>query len=196
MSVFAEDFDLRSEIIGFLGLVEIDTPDGPFRFMCGGVDGVFRDTEGREWIGSTLLQGNELEWSRGGEAPEGTISLSYFQDPDADDLIANVRALGAEYLHGRKLRYYVQPLRSIADFYAPGLPMLLIATRSAGTITFDLQGDVARRISLSVEGPLAGRRTARSRFYTVEDHSRLVGADNPSLEFMPLESRVEEALFG
>lgn len=195
MSVFGDSFDLRSRILGFLGLIEVDTPDGTYRFMAG-VNGVFRDIEGREWVGSQLLQGNELEWSRNGEAPEGMIGLSYFQDPDAPDLITEVRALGADYLAGRQFRFYVQPLRSMEDFYAPALPMLLIATRRAGSITYDLQGDIVRRITISIEGPMSARRAARVRFYTVEDHARLVGADNPSLEFMPYEPREEEALFG
>lgn len=185
----------RDDITGLLGLIEIDTPDGPARFMVG-VDGVFRDIEGRAWAGSQLLSANEIEWSRGGEAPEGSLSLSYFQDPAAPDLIAQIRDLGADYVDGRTLRYYVQPIGSMADFYAPRLAPVLIATRRAGAVTFELQGDIVRRLSLTVEGPLAGRRAARSRFYTVDDHTRLIGTANPSLEFMPLEPREEEALFG
>lgn len=185
----------RDDITGLLGLIEIDTPDGPARFMVG-VDGVFRDIEGRAWAGSQLLSANEIEWSRGGEAPEGSLSLSYFQDPAAPDLIAQIRDLGADYVDGRTLRYYVQPIGSMADFYAPRLPPVLIATRRAGAVTFELQGDIVRRLSLTVEGPLAARRAARSRFYTVDDHARLIGTANPSLEFMPLEPREEEALFG
>jgi len=195
MSIFGEGFDPREDILGLIGLIEIETPDGTARFMAG-IDGVFRDAQGREWIGSQLLQAGELEWSRGGEAPEGMILLSFFQDPDAPDLIGKVRALGAEYLAGRKVRYYVQPIRSMTDFYAPVLPIILLATRTAGSVTYEMNGDIARRMSLSVEGPMAGRRAARSRLYTVEDHSRLVGAPNPSLQYMPLEPREEEALFG
>lgn len=195
MSVFGDGFDTRDQIMGFLGLIEIDTPGGPARYMVG-ADGIFRDIEGRKWVGSQLLQGNELEWSRNGEAPEGEISMSFFQDPDASDLIAQVRALGADYVEGRKVRYFVQPIQSMADFYAPRLPMVLFATRTAGSIKYTMNGDVARRLSLSIEGPFAGRRAARSRFYTVEDHSRLAGSPNPSLQYMPLEGREDEALFG
>ncbi|WP_322895173.1 MULTISPECIES: hypothetical protein [unclassified Yoonia] len=195
MSVFGAGFDPRDQILGFLGLIEIDTPDGPARYMVA-AEGIFRDIDGRAWVGSQLLQGTELEWSRGGDAPEGELSMSYFQDPDAADLISKVRALGAGYLEGRKVRYYVQPIRTMSDFYAPGLPMILYATRTAGVVKYTFNGDISRRISLSVESIFAGRRAARSRFYTVEDHSRLVGSPNPSLQFMPLESREEEALFG
>lgn len=195
MSTFGEGFNPRDEILGLIGLIEVETPEGPARFMAG-IDGVFRDSEGREWIGSQLLQASEVEWSRSGEAPEGVITLSFFQDPDAPDLVGQVRELGAAYLAGRKVRYFVQPIRSMSDFYAPGLPMILIATRIAGSVTYEMNGDIARRMTLSVEGPMAARRAARSRFYTVEDHSRLVGAANPSLQFMPLEPREEEALFG
>lgn len=195
MSFFPEGFNPRDDIYGVIGLIEVETPDGPARFMAG-TTGVFRDAKGREWVGSQLLEANELEWSRGGEAPEGTISMSFFQDPQAPDLIAQMRELGAGYLEGRKIRYFVQPLRNIEEFYAPKLPIILIATRIAGSISYEMQGDIARRMTLSVEGPLAGRRATRSRFYSVEDHSRLVGSANPSLQFMPLESREEEALFG
>lgn len=195
MSALGEGFNPRDDILGLIGLIEVETPDGPMRYMAG-IDGVFRDSQGREWVGSQLLQASEVEWSRSGEAPEGVIALSFFQDPDAPDLIAQVRALGADYLEGRKVRYFVQPIRSMSEFYAPVLPMILIATRTAGSVSYEMQGDIARRMTLSVEGPMAGRRAARSRFYTVEDHSRLVGSANPSLQFMPLEPREEEALFG
>ena len=195
MSALGEGFNPRDDILGLIGLIEVETPDGPARYMAG-INGVFRDSQGREWLGSQHLQASEVEWSRGGEAPEGAMTMSFFQDPAAPDLIAQVRALGADYLEGRKVRYFVQPIRSMSEFYAPTLPMILIATRIAGSVSYEMQGDIARRMTLAVEGPMAGRRAARSRFYTVEDHSRLAGSANPSLQFMPLEPREEEALFG
>lgn len=195
MTAWPADFDLRAEVIGLLDLVEMDTPDGPARFMPG-VDARFVDIAGREWIGSQLISGSAIEWAREGQAPEGELTLSYFQDPDAPDLIQQLRTLGSDYVRGQAVRFYVQPLGSVAEFSAPVYPPVLVATRVARTLTYEIDGDVSRRLTLSIESQLAARRGARGLYYTTEDHSRLVGAANPSLQFMPSESRVEEQLFG
>lgn len=192
------DFNPRSDVIGILDLVEIDAPSGLARFAIGR-DGVFRDTLGRAWYGSQVLGCEGYDWTRGQSAEEGVLSISYFQDPDAPDLVDQLRATGDLDIAGRAVRFYIQRLTSVADFYAPRLPPVLAATRVARAVGIHAQGDTIRRITLSFEGALAGRRRKRGYFYIAADHNRLLGnpdPENPSLEFVPIDGRPEEPLFG
>lgn len=195
MSLLPEGFDPRAPIIGLLDLVSIEAPSGLYRFMVG-QEGIFRDLAGNPWYGSQLISASALEWSRDGKAPGGSLTLNYFQDPTAPDLIDQLQASGDADIKGAPVRFYVQPLASHADLYAPRWAPVLVATKTAGTLRYEFQGDVQRSISLTLEGPAALRRTARGLNYTVADHARLIGAANPSLEYMPQIARPEEKLFG
>lgn len=195
MSVLPEGFDPRAEVRGLLDLVSIEAPSSLYRFMVG-QEGVFRDRNGHAWYGSQLISASPLEWSRDGKAPGGSLTLSYFQDPVAPDLIEQLQASEDADIKGAAVRFYVQPLASHADLYAPQWAPVLVATKTAGTLRYEFVGDLQRSITLNIEGPAALRRTARGLNYTVADHARLIGTPNPSLEYMPQIARPEEKLFG
>jgi len=196
MSLLPAGYDPRAEVQGFLDLVSIDAPSGMARFMLG-VDGRFTDRSGNDWWGSQLISAQPLEWSRGATAPAGELVLSYFQDPAAGDLIDELRESGDSVLRGRAVVFWRQPIGSMAEFYAPRFDPVRLATRVCGGLRFEIEGDVTRRIVLTVEGPLAQRRAVRPRLYTVPDHNALIGdTDNPSLGLMPRDTLHEEKLFG
>lgn len=195
MSLFPAGFDASADLVGALELVEIDTPDGAFGFMTS-IDGRFTSTDGRIWTGSTLIGAERLDMSPGGRAPEGKLTLSFFQDPLAPDLIGQVRALGADYVRGRPISFLVQPLLDHADLCQPQVAPIPIATRRMTALSFAADGAIARAITLSFEGIFAGRNTARRWSYTTEDHARIVGAPNPSLHYMPTDTFQQEKLFG
>lgn len=195
MSYLPAGFDPRAGIVGAMDLVEIDAPSGVARFLVG-QDATFTDVAGQRWAGSSLIDGGSLEWSRDGTAPAGTLMLTYFQDPDAPDLIEQLRASGDDVLRGRDVRFYLQPLSDAAEFWAPRFAPVLIATRTAGSLTFEAQGDTVRRLMLAIEGPMRGRRSRRAYYYTQTDHEALIGAGNPSLSLVPTDTRQDESLFG
>ena len=93
MSFFPSERYYRGATVGGFHLCEIDTPDGPVRFIIG-ADGAFTDVNGNTWVGSVLGNVSSLGSAIGGEAPEGSLTLSFFQDPRAPDLVAQVKALG------------------------------------------------------------------------------------------------------
>lgn len=188
-------FDARGEVIGVLDLVSIDTPDGVYRFLLGG-DGRFRDVEGREWIGCQLFGASDLRASIQGEAPQGSLSMSFIQDPEDGDLVGEIRALGSDYVRGREVVFWDQPILSHNELYAPSLPPERLMTRRATYVEFDLSGALERRITLHFEGPFTGRNTAPGLQYTVADHARLIGEANSSLRFMPTDHYQEQKLFG
>ncbi|GGE26569.1 hypothetical protein SAMN05421774_11259 [Gemmobacter megaterium] len=188
-------FDPRAEVIGVLDLVSIDTPDGVFRFLVG-VDGIFTDVDGHQWIGSRLIGASDLRPSIQGEAAGGSLTLAFIPDPDGADLIAEVRALGTDYIRDREIIFWDQPLLSMAEFHAPTLPPQRFLTRRGRDVQFDLSGALERRITLNFEGPFTGRNRAPGLQYTVADHSRLIGAGNASLRFMPTDMFQEQKLFG
>lgn len=195
MSLFPAGYDPRDDVVGMMELVSIDTADGVFRFVLGG-DGIFTDTLGRRWIGSQLLDCSELRMSIQGEAPSGTIGLSFIQDPDDGDLIGQIKELGSDYIKGRELTFWLQPIKTMAEFVAPTIPPIPWLRRKAVHVEFDLTGLIERRITLAFEGPFTGRNTAPGLQYTVADHARLIGAANASLRFMPTDTFQEEKLFG
>lgn len=195
MSFFPAGFDPRSEVVGALDLVSIITEDGTFRFLLG-IDGILADQDGNRWLGSQLLDSSELRLSIQGEAPAGSLTLSFIPDPEGEDLIAQIRALGTDYVRGRAIEFWLQPLLSIDEIFAPSLPPQKWLTRKAAHVEFDLSGALERRITLTFEGPFTGRNTAPGLQYTVADHTRLIGASNSSLRFMPTDTFQEEKLFG
>jgi hypothetical protein len=195
MSIFPEEFDPRADVVIVLSLVLVDTPDGAFGFMPG-IEGRFVDTTGRIWWGSQLISVGDLQFALNGSAPTGNLSLSFFQDPDAPNLVAEVRALGADYVAGREIIFFEQYLNDHAEFYAPLWGPTEILRRRMRKVTVSAEGPQQREISVSFEGPFENRRTARRRVYNSEDHSALVGASNPSLNFIPRDVNFKEKLFG
>jgi hypothetical protein len=195
VSFWPAGFDPRAEVRGFLRLVSIDAPSGLARFIIG-QDGRFTDTSGNAWVGSQLIEAGGITLSRDGSAPAASLTLSYFQDPDAPDLIEQIQESGDTAISGSVVRYYLQPINDIAEFYAPVFAPILRATRVAAGLSFTMEGDVARSITVSLEGPFRARASRRGFLYTVDDHARLVGSANPSLEFMPTNNLVLEKLYG
>jgi len=195
MTFFPTDFDPRDDVIGVLDLCEIDTPDGIQRFMIG-TDGIFTDTSGNAWVGSQLITVESLEQAINGVAPGGAVMLAFFQDPDAASLINEVKSLGLDYIKGRAIRFYVQPVRSMAEFYAPTTAPQLWLTRIMRTLEFSVQGPLQRSMSVTFESWAEDRRSARRLILNTEGHAILTGSANPSLEFMPTTDFTEEKLFG
>lgn len=195
MTFFPADFDHTSDIIAMLDLVNINTPDGDFGFILG-TDGIFTDVTGKVWYGSQLLQSPNLELVIGGAAPSGSLSLSFFQDPLAPSLVADIKALGLDYIKGRAITFYVQPIRSMAEFSAPTTAPLQWMQRTIRALTFSLSGAQDRTISVSFEAFTENRRGARRILLNTEGHAEIIGTANPSLEFMPTTDFKEEKLFG
>ena len=194
MSFFPSDGYRTGAILGGLNLCLIDTADGPARFMIG-TDGIFTDANGHRWYGSQLASTSSLEIAIGGTAPEGSITLSYFQDPDADDLIEKVRELGLDYVRGRDVAFYVQLIRNQSEFYAPVVPPIHWIRRVSRGLTYRFSGAQDRSISLSFEAWSENRRAARRIVLNTEGHARLIDEENPSLEFIPTSNFEEVKLF-
>ena len=195
MSFFPTGFNPRDLSIGMLDLVNISTPGGEHGFLLG-ADGAFTDVNGKVWWGSTLFSVTGLQSAIDGIAPEGAITLSYFQDPNAPDLIDQVRALGLPYLKGRDITFYVQPLASIAEMSAPVWAPIPWLKRTVQSLTFTATGAQDRSITLSFESWAADRAAARRIVLNTEGHAQIIGEANPSLEFMPTVDFQEEKLFG
>lgn len=195
MSFFPEGFDPGGTLKGGLDLCAIETPDGPARFIIG-TDGVFVDVNGDQWFGTQLASVSSLGSALDGQAPEGSVTLSFFQDPDADDLIAQVKALGFAYIAGRKITFYVQPCASIEEFYAPKVAPVQWMQRTMRSLTFGVSGAQDRSITLGFEAWTENRRAARRIVLNTEGHAKLIGHENPSLKHMPTTDFEEEKLFG
>lgn len=194
MSLFPDWFRTRDRVVFALNLVSLDTPDGVFGYMLG-VDGVFTDITGRKWIGSQLVEPGDDEFAMGGNAPSGSFTLSFFQDPEAPDVVAQVRALGADYVNGRPLTQFIQPLRDAGDFQAPITPPVQVMVRTMRKIRTSMDGAQGRAITVTYESAFETRRRARRLTWNVEDHARLIGEPDPSLQYAPQQYDHEEKLF-
>jgi hypothetical protein len=195
MSFYPVGYDPRDREARFLRLVNINTTDGDFGFMLGG-DGIFTDVNAKEWYGSQLIEEGAQQQAINGIAPSGTLSMAYFQDPNAPDVIGQIKALGLDYIKGRELKFYFQPLRSIEDFYAPHFEPVLEMTRVMSSLEFSYVGELERRITLSYESWAEQRNSARRLVYSVAGHAALIGESNPSLTYMPTSNFEQEKLFG
>ena len=194
MSVFPAGFNPRDDVLGVLDLVNINTPDGDFGFLIG-TDGKYIDINGKEWWGSVLIGSPSLPFSVNGIAPAGEIGMTFFQDPEQNDLVADIRSLGADYVRGRALSFYSVFLTDMNQIYAPTSPPVLISTVKMQSIVTEASGPLQRRISVVYEGAFAGRNEARGLIYNTSDHAKLIGSQNPSLTYIPAEYRPEEKLF-
>lgn len=186
--------DQRADVQRILNLVAIDTPDGVFRFMAG-TDGIFRDVDGHEWMGSRLIIADDLQASIQGTAPSGKLMLSFIPDPSDPDLIGKIAELGTDYVRGRAVAFYEQRIGSISEFYAPTEAPDLLMTRRAREISYSMSGAMDRSISLSYEGEFSGRNTAPGWQYTTTDHQALMGTTDTSVRFFPTTDNQEEKLF-
>lgn len=195
MSFFPKGYNPQGEILGALDLCELDTPDGPARFIIG-ADGVFTDVDGNKWYGTQLASVTSLESALEGRAPEGSITLSYFQDPDADDLIAQIKALGSDYIKGQPIRFYFQPIGSQAELYNPKVAPIQWMQRTQRSLTYRFSGAQDRSIVLGFEAWTENRRAARRTVMNTEGHAKLIGEKNPSLKYMPTTGSKEWLLFG
>ncbi len=195
MSFFPAGFDPSDDAVAALELVKIDTPDGPARFVLG-TDGVFTDSEGNEWTGSTLISGEGTDVAVGGVAPSGSLTLSFFQDPTAGSLIEEIKELGVDYVDGQSVTFYIQPINDMGDFYGPSTPPLRYMERTARTLSYNLSGARDRSITLVYESVFEGRSAAPGIVYNTKGHEKLIGSANPSLEFMPTSDYQEEPLWG
>lgn len=195
MTFFPSGLDPRDEIVAMFHLVEITTTEGAARFMIG-TDGVFTDASGNEWRGSQLFDASPLQIGLNGENPSGEVGFSYFQDPDAPDLIADLKSSGAALVNGQPIKFYVQPFAALADMHAPTIAPILFLTRTMRSLKFTRTGSTGRRIAVTFEGPWEQRTRTRRLQYTTEDHARLTGSANPSLELMPQDTMQDEKLFG
>lgn len=192
---FPEEYDFAAENVGLIELVELDTTEGICRFILN-EDGFFKDNSGNVWSGSKLITASEIEYSINGSAPAVELSFSFIQDPDADDLVAAVREMGVESVRGRDAKIYIQYLGAIKEFFAPIYPPQLLTTRKMLNIGYAFDGPQVRTLSLTLEGPFNLRSKPIGLRYTTTDHSRRLGYDNPSLEFMPNNAFDEQPLFG
>lgn len=195
MSFFPADFDPRAQVTGVLDLVEVDHADGTERFLIG-IDGQFRDTSGNLWLGSAMASVTGLESAIDGVAPEGSLVMSYFQDPTMPDLMLEIRDLGLDYVKGREVRFYIQPLMDVAEFYAPTVAPLRWLTRISRQVSYRANGARDRAITLSFETWAERRGAARRIALNTEGHAILTGSANPSLKYMPTVDFEPEKLFG
>ena len=195
MSFFPTSYDPRDDVIAVLDLAEIDTPDGPARFIIG-TDGVFTDTDGNQWVGSQLVQVSSMQSALDGTAPAGSITLSFFQDPNADSLISQIKELGADYFCGLYGRLGRSVSHSLPEFQAPTFAPIQWMQRTMRTLTFTAGGGQDRSITISFEAWAENRRAARRIVLNTEGHAQLIGEANSSLEFIPTVDFEEEKLFG
>lgn len=195
MSGVIEGFDLRDDVVGVLDLCNINTPDGDFGFILG-TDGIFIDINGKKWVGSTVLTVSRLQSAIDGVAPSGSVGMSFFQDPDQEDLISEIKALGVDYVDGRPITFYYQPISSHAEFYAPTIAPVQWLQRTMRTLSFKATGALDRSISLGFESWSEDRKASRRIMLNTDGHKLLTGVANPSLEYMPTVDFEEEKLFG
>lgn len=186
---------MRAEVVAMFTLVEIDTADGTYRFLLG-QDGIFTDINGQKWFGSSILSGSDDQMVIGAIAPTGSLTVTWQQDPSMPDVIEKMRALGLAYVYGRKIRFYDQFFASFDEKHAPVTAPQLFMTRVSVGLDFAAEGPARRSITLQYEGTARMRNHQRRMVYNTVDHSRLVGAQNPSLQFLPKEYRNQEPLIG
>tara|TARA_R110002049_G_scaffold175735_5_gene343037 strand:- start:3333 stop:3920 length:588 start_codon:yes stop_codon:yes gene_type:complete len=184
----------RDDLTGQFDLVNINTPDGDFGFVIG-IDGIFTDVNGKVWHGSSVIAATDMASIIGGEAPSGTITLSYFQDPSLPDLQAQILALGNGYLDGRSIQFYWQPFTTASDMYAPTIAPILEHTRTMRGVTLDKSGPQGRSITVPFEAWTEGRNMTRRVPFSVAGHEFLLGATNPSLTYRPTDNEPDEKLF-
>lgn len=161
-----------------------------------GADGVFTDINDKKWVGSQILEEGTQQQSLNGVAPSGSITMSFFQDPNAPDLIDDVKSLGLSYIKDRPISFYFQPLATRAEFAAPIFAPILEMTRIMTSLRFSYFGELERSITLTYESWSSKRNAARRLSYSQAGHAALIGETNVSLKYMPTSNFEQEKLFG
>lgn len=184
------------EIVGVIELLEMDTTEGTLRFLLHD-DGRFQDINGNWWLGSKLMSVSEVDMSINGTAPAFEATFSFIQDPDEPDLIQNIENMGGvSVIKNRTARFYEQLIGRTDEFFKPVSEPELITQRKMLNLTTKFDGPQIRTLGVTMEGPFALRSKPTVGTYNTDDHSRLVGSSNPSLEFMPKNSIDEQPFFG
>lgn len=186
---------LADEAVGAAMLIELDTAQGFIRFFKG-EDGLFTDTNGVQWIGSSLISLGEISVPRNGAAPSFEIGVSYTPDPDGGDLISIVRQYGVAAVVGRSLKIYFQYFGGTEEMFAPIEAPYLLATYTMQKLNYSVNGPKQRSVSVVCEGAFPLRSKPANGRYTVADHQRRTDSSDVSLKFMPTNSFDEEPLFG
>lgn len=195
MSAPAE-WDFTQEIVGYVELLAVDTTAGIYRFIIG-ADARLIDVNGNEWVGSQLISASEIEHSVNGSAPGAEYSFSFIQDPDEDDLIGAIRDMGGvDIVKGRDATMYMQYFATYNEMFKPVFAPYQITKRKMTALGYVFDGPQVRKLTLSVETSFNLRSKPIGARYTTADHSRRVGSNNPSLEFMPYNAFDEQTLFG
>lgn len=190
------NYELSSQVIGLIDLVELDTTEGPLNFVIG-EDARFTDVNGTVWLGSKLLSVSETEFSINGTAPALQLSFSFIQDPDSEDLIKIIKDFGGvDAIKGRLAKFYIQYIGEYKEIYAPVFAPQLLTQRVMYNLDYSFEGPQVRTLTVTVEGPFNLRARPLGGRYNTADHSRRVGSPNPSLEFMPNNATDTQTLFG
>lgn len=195
MTIVPSGVTVGEDYFAGLYLVDIDTPDGSYGLIVG-ADGKFTDLNAKVWYGSTLFSAGDIEEARGGVAPSGSLSMTFFQDPDTPSLIEEIRAQGEDYIKGRECRFYTQVFADPDDLYAPKVAPILRNTRIMRGITFSATGAQDRSITVDFESVNEARNQRRGLVYNTTDHARLIGSANPSLSFIPQDNFRQQKMFG
>lgn len=186
---------LSDEAVGAALLCELDTSEGFIRLLFG-EDGVFTDINGKQWLGSTLLNIGDVERSSNGSAPSWEISLSYVYDPTrGQDLIAAIREFGVAAIDGRPARLYFQYFGKIEEMFAPIHESILISKHTMRRLVYNIEGPQDRTVAVTCEGPYPLRSKPVNGRYTDAEQRRRGNGDT-SLRFMPTHGFDDEPLFG
>lgn len=185
---------LSDEAVGAALLMEMDTSEGFIR-LYPGENAIFRDANGVDWIGCSLLRMGEVKVSSNGAAPTWEASLSYVYDPDREDLLQAIRDFGVAAIDGRPCRLYFQYFGKLEEMFAPIWQPIKFRTVTMRRLIYTHNGPQERSVTLLCEGPFPLRSRPLNGRYTDADQRRRASGD-PSLEFMPTNGFDDQPLFG
>lgn len=202
------NWDLEAEVVGALFLIEVDTVDGPLRFVLED-EMSFVDRNDNVWMGANLVSMSEIEFSIDGTAPGLTLEMSYTTDmPGANELMVKVQAMGLDAVLDRDCKIYIQYLGDATEFFMDAAGKVLagveephlLTTRRIKNIGYRADGPNVRALSISVEGPWSLRSRPINGTYSSADQRRRT-ADNPlgpdpALDVMPTNDYDSQPLFG
>ncbi len=190
------DLDLRAPVVRFIELVGIEAATDIYRFMIG-VSDRWRDADGREWVGSEGITLSALSEPINGRAPAGSLTISYFQNPEGPDLFREIKESGDADVEGRALRIYSFFWETEQELRSPTRPPQLEYTFTMRSIVFSAGIGFERSLSVHFEGVNEWRANAGAVALNTEGHAHVLdGEANPSLKFAPNRTNaIYEALF-
>ena len=183
---------LSDEAVGAALMLELDTSEGFLR-LYRGENGVFRDANGTDWIGCTLLRMGDVKVSSNATAPTWEAALSYVHDPDRGDLLQAIRQYGVAAIDGRPCRLYFQYFGKLEEMFAPIWQPILFRTLTMRRLIYNYAAQ-ERSVTLVCEGPFPLRSKPVDGRYD-DAGQRLRAAGDPSLEFMPTHGFDDQPLF-